>query len=107
LENLGLEFVTEPRNCFSNRWLTPVLLNPESGKTPEEIRQTLEEHNIESSLLWKPLHLQPLFAGSLYFGDGLSERLFSRGLCLPSGSNLSEEDLDKVVQVLKRELEQG
>ncbi|MHC2992800.1 pyridoxal phosphate-dependent aminotransferase [Pontibacter sp. HJ8] len=107
LQDLGPEFVTEPKNSYSNRWLTPVLLDPESGKTPEEIRQTLEEHNIESSLLWKPLHLQPLFAGSLYFGDGLSERLFSRGLCLPSGSNLSEEDLDKVVQVLKRELVQA
>lgn len=107
LQHLGLEFVTEPRNSYSNRWLTPVLLNPEAGKTPEEIRLTLEEHNIESSLLWKPLHLQPLFESSLYFGDGLSERLFSRGLCLPSGSNLTEEELEKVVQVLKRELEQA
>ncbi|WP_439881668.1 aminotransferase class I/II-fold pyridoxal phosphate-dependent enzyme [Pontibacter sp. MBLB2868] len=100
----GLEFLTEPAKCFSNRWLTTILL-PE-GHTPESVRVALEEENIETRPLWKPMHLQPLFAGSLYYGDGLSERLFNRGLCLPSSSSLSEEDQEKVVKQLKSLLEE-
>ena len=99
----GLEFVSEPKACFANRWLTTILL-PE-GHQPESIRQALEEENIETRPLWKPMHLQPLFEGNLYFGDNLSERLFQRGLCLPSSSSLQEEDLEKVVKNLKRLLE--
>ncbi len=104
LQHLGFEFVAEPKNCFANRWLTTVLLDPELGKKPEDIITALEEQNIEAAPLWKPLHQQPLHQGCLYYGDGLSERLFARGLCLPSGSNLSDEDLEKVVQSLKRAL---
>lgn len=100
----GLEFLAEPKKCFSNRWLTTVLL-PE-GHKPETIRQDLEEENIETRPLWKPMHLQPLFADNLYFGDGLSERLFERGLCLPSSSSMTEEDLEKVVKHMKRLLEE-
>jgi dTDP-4-amino-4,6-dideoxygalactose transaminase len=104
LHDAGLEFIPEPKNCFSNRWLTTVLLDPELRKTPGELIATLEEHNIEAGPLRKPLHQQPLFQNSLYFGDGLSENLFARGLCLPSGSNLSDEELGKVVQVLRHAL---
>ena len=99
----GVEFLVEPKSCFSNRWLTTILL-PE-GHKPESIRQALEEENIETHALWKPLHLQPLFANSLYFGNRLSEQLFNRGLCLPSSSSLQEEELDKVVKNLKKLLE--
>jgi dTDP-4-amino-4,6-dideoxygalactose transaminase len=96
----GIEFLPEPKSCFSNRWLTTILL-PETHK-PESIIQAMEEENIETRALWKPMHLQPLFSQSLYFGNGLSERLFKRGLCLPSSSNLQEEDLEKVVRHLKK-----
>ena len=99
----GLEFLPEPKSCFSNRWLTTILLP--DGHKPESIRQAMEEENIETRPLWKPMHLQPLFADSLYFGNGLSEQLFNRGLCLPSSSNLQEEELDKVVKNLKKLLE--
>ncbi|GAB3203526.1 DegT/DnrJ/EryC1/StrS family aminotransferase [Pontibacter aydingkolensis] len=99
----GIEFVAEPKTSFANRWLTTILL-PE-GHKPESIRQALEDENIETRFLWKPMHLQPLFASNLYFGDGLSERLFNCGLCLPSSSSLQEEDLEKVVKNLKKLLE--
>ncbi|TPE40657.1 aminotransferase class V-fold PLP-dependent enzyme [Pontibacter mangrovi] len=99
----GLEFVAEPKACFANRWLTTVLLP--DPHTPESIRLALEEENIETRALWKPMHLQPLFEHHPYVGNNLSGRLFERGLCLPSGSSLTEEDLDKVVKHLKRLLE--
>lgn len=101
----GLEFMQEPKGSFSNRWLTTVLL-PE-GKQPEDLRQALEDENIETRLLWKPMHLQPLFAQQPYYGNNLSSMLFSRGLCLPSGSNLTEEELEKVVKHLRLLLEQA
>ncbi|WP_347158287.1 DegT/DnrJ/EryC1/StrS family aminotransferase [Pontibacter chitinilyticus] len=101
----GLVFLPEPKGCFSNRWLTTVLL-PE-GYSPESIRLALEEENIEVRPLWKPLHLQPLFEEAPYYGDGFSEWLFSRGLCLPSSSSLTEEELDKVIKALLRQLPQG
>ena len=99
----GLHFLQEPKACFSNRWLTTVLL-PEQHH-PENVRLALEEVNIEVRPLYKPLHLQPLFAQSPYYGDNLSVSLFDRGLCLPSSSSLTEEELDKVVKHLKRILE--
>ncbi|MBD1397942.1 DegT/DnrJ/EryC1/StrS family aminotransferase [Pontibacter sp. JH31] len=104
LSDTGLQFIPEPKNCFSNRWLTTVLLDPEQSKSPKEIIAALEEHNIEAGPLWKPLHLQPLFQNSPYYGDGLSKGLVERGLCLPSGSSLTEEELRKVVQVLRNAL---
>ncbi len=97
-----LEFLAEPKNCFSNRWLTTILL-PQSHK-PGDIIRAMEKENIETRTLWKPMHLQPLYSKDLYFGDGLSERLFNRGLCLPSSSNLQEEELDKVVRHLRKVL---
>ncbi|WP_162425668.1 DegT/DnrJ/EryC1/StrS family aminotransferase [Pontibacter pudoricolor] len=96
----GLEFVPEPKFCFTNRWLTTILL-PEGFK-PEQVRQELEHDNIETRLLLKPMHQQPLFADCAYFSNGTSDQLFERGLCLPSSSSLTEEDLDKVVKALKQ-----
>ena len=66
----------------------------------EALRLHLEKYNIESRPVWKPMHLQPLFQDSLYFGDNLASELFEKGLCLPSGSNLLEEDLTRIKEAL-------
>ena len=96
----GIIFLAEPTGYFSNRWLTTILVDSSKTNdiTREAIRLALEKENIESRPLWKPMHLQPIFAGTAFYGDGTSERLFEKGLCLPSGSNLSRLDLDRVVE---------
>lgn len=99
----GICFLPEPQGFFSNRWLTCILADPaltSNAVTREDIRKVLEKENIESRPLWKPMHLQPVFAGAPFYGDGTSEKLFEHGLCLPSGSNLSQTDLEKVVAVI-------
>jgi dTDP-4-amino-4,6-dideoxygalactose transaminase len=95
----GIFFVDEPEGYFSNRWLTTILVDPtkSGGITREDIRLALLEESIESRPLWKPMHLQPVFKDFPYYGGNISEKLFKNGLCLPSGSNLSEEDLERVV----------
>jgi dTDP-4-amino-4,6-dideoxygalactose transaminase len=101
LENRSkFNFLPEPDGVFSNRWLTTVLLKS-PGVTPEQVRLELEKENIESRPLWKPMHLQPVFSGVPYYGDRLSERLFSEGLCLPSGSALDYVILGRIVACLK------
>jgi len=92
-------FVEEPEGFFSNRWLTTILTD--SFDTRENIRLALEKENIESRPLWKPMHLQPVFEGFPAYVNGTSEDLFNRGLCLPSGSNLTAKDLSRVVSVIK------
>ena len=96
----GISFVKEPPGYFSNRWLTTILVNPQKtgGVTRENIRLVLESQNIESRPLWKPMHLQPIFKDYPYYGEQVSEQLFENGLCLPSGSNLTEENLDTILQ---------
>ncbi len=103
----GMTFQKEPDGMFSNRWLTTILVDPAEtgGVTREDLRLALDADNIEARPLWKPLHLQPIFAAYPYYGDGLSERLFDRGLCLPSGSSLSDEEFARVTRVLKGVLE--
>lgn len=98
--HIGL--LPEPEGFFSNRWLTTVTIDPERNKgiTREAVRLALEAENIESRPLWKPMHLQPVFAGSPFYGDGVSEELFEQGLCLPSGSNLTDGDFERVFEVL-------
>lgn len=87
----------------SNFWLTCILVEPEkAGKTREDIRMMLESENIESRPLWKPMHLQPVFADAPFYGNGVSDHLFEKGLCLPSGSSLSNEDITRVVEIIKR-----
>jgi dTDP-4-amino-4,6-dideoxygalactose transaminase len=102
----GLKFLSESENDFSNRWLTTITLDPEKagGIDREILRTSLETENIESRPLWKPMHLQPVFKNSLSYTDGTSEKLFNTGLCLPSGSNLSEQDLARVVNNIKSRL---
>lgn len=94
-----ISFVEEPEGFYANRWLTTILTD--SFKTREKIRLALEKENIESRPLWKPMHLQPVFKEFPAYTDGTSEDLFNRGLCLPSGSNLSKEDLDRVIRGIK------
>ncbi|KAA6303754.1 MAG: putative pyridoxal phosphate-dependent aminotransferase EpsN [Candidatus Ordinivivax streblomastigis] len=100
----GIRFQTEPSDDFySNYWLTTIIIDPRKthGITCEDLRLALEKANIESRPLWKPMHLQPVFQDCSYYGDGTSEALFEQGLCLPSGSILAEEDLAKVVEVIR------
>jgi dTDP-4-amino-4,6-dideoxygalactose transaminase len=101
----GITFQTEPNSDFySNYWLTSIIVDSEKtdGITREDLRLALEAENIEARPLWKPLHLQPVFADCQFYGDGTSEKLFENGLCIPSGSILSENDLNRVVEVIKR-----
>jgi len=99
----GFMFTGEPNGYFSNRWLSTVMVNfPHIPITNEVIRLALEKENIECRPLWKPMHLQPIFSGSLYFGENIAENLFSLGLCLPSGSNLTERNLLSVVKNIQK-----
>jgi dTDP-4-amino-4,6-dideoxygalactose transaminase len=99
----GISFLQEPEGLFSNRWLTCILVDPaltNNAVSREDIRLALEKVNIESRPLWKPMHLQPVFSASPFYGDGASEHLFENGLCLPSGSNLSQMDLERTVAII-------
>lgn len=96
----AITFQSEPEGIRANRWLTTVQIK-DTKVDPEMIRFTLEKENIESRPLWKPMHLQPVFSGCPSYTNGVSERLFKKGLCLPSGSNLSKEDLYRVVKTIK------
>ncbi|MDH6354392.1 dTDP-4-amino-4,6-dideoxygalactose transaminase [Dysgonomonas sp. PH5-45] len=103
----GITFQTEPSaDYFSNYWLTSILIDPQltNGKTREDVRLALDAANIESRPLWKPMHLQPIFADCPFYGDGTSEHLFDIGLCLPSGSILTTQELQRVVDVIKNTL---
>jgi dTDP-4-amino-4,6-dideoxygalactose transaminase len=99
-----VELLPEPEGFFSNRWLSTVTIDPEKNKgiTREDVRLALDAENIESRPLWKPMHLQPVFADAPFYGDGTSEKLFDQGLCLPSGSNLGVEDWVRIEGVLGR-----
>jgi len=97
-----ISFLKEPKDYYSNRWLSCILLDPikSDGLTCNDIRLALEEENIETRPLWKPMHLQPIFKDELYYGNTVASDLFENGLCLPSGSNLAKTDLERVVNVL-------
>jgi dTDP-4-amino-4,6-dideoxygalactose transaminase len=97
-----IEFLEEPEGFSSNRWLT-CILTP-SFEAREHLRLALMEEDIESRPLWKPMHLQPVFEKELNFSDGTSENLFERGLCLPSGSNLESDDLERIVSLIIQKL---
>lgn len=97
-----IEFLDEPNGYYSNRWLT--CIQTSSYELREKIRLSLAEENIESRPLWKPMHSQPVFANSVSYLNGVSDDLFEKGLCLPSGSNLTEEDLQRVVSIIKNVL---
>lgn len=97
----GLSFMPEAPYGRSTRWLTCVQLGPEFGATPEELRLHLERQNIEARPVWKPMHLQPAFAGADVLGGEVSKELFERGMCLPSGSSLTESDQDRVIEIVR------
>ena len=90
-----ITFLKEPENFFSNRWIT--CIETESFELREKIRLELLKDDIESRPLWKPMHMQPVFKEYLNFTNGTSEKLFDKGLCLPSGSNLSQDDLFRIL----------
>ncbi len=101
----GVLFQTEPSADFrSNFWLTCIVIDPAvAGTDREKIRLAFEAANIESRPLWKPMHLQPVFAGCPAFVNGTSEALFTNGLCLPSGSNIDDDGRARIEEVLRRE----
>jgi dTDP-4-amino-4,6-dideoxygalactose transaminase len=97
-----VEFQRELPDSFSNRWLTCIVVDPSKNKgiTRETIRLALQDENIESRPLWKPMHIQPVFASAPYYGNGCSENLFNKGLCLSSGSNLTDKDYIRIFATL-------
>ncbi len=100
---VGLTFQPEASWGRHTRWLTCVLIDPSVfGADREAVRLELEKSNIESRPVWKPMHLQPIFAGFETIGGSVSEQLFERGLCLPSGSSLTDGDRQRVVDAVKR-----
>ena len=99
----GIEFMPEAPTGRCNRWLTVVLINPkEFGATNEQVRLALDEQNIESRPLWKPMHLQPVFRGCRMRGGAVSEDLFHRGLCLPSGTAMTDSDIGRVANIIRK-----
>jgi dTDP-4-amino-4,6-dideoxygalactose transaminase len=99
----GFGFINEPTSYFSNRWLSTILIDPNvSNTSTERLREALESENIEARPLWKPMHRQPIFDNCPSYQNGVSDKLFETGLCLPSGSNLSEHERDQVLNVIKR-----
>lgn len=97
-----LEFLEEPMGSYCNRWLS-CILTP-SFEVREKMRLAMLKENIESRPLWKPMHLQPIFEKFDDYSNGISENFFERGLCLPSGSNLTQEDLERVCSCIKENL---
>lgn len=98
----GIEFMPEAPYGLSNRWLTTLTIDPEAfGATREDVRLALEAVDIESRPLWKPMHLQPVFAGCRAVGGKVAEGLFNWGLCLPSGSSLTSAEHERVVEIVR------
>lgn len=99
-DNSSIEFLEAPEGYYSNHWLTTAIIK-HSSISREVLRLGLEKANIESRPLWKPMHKQPVFADAPFYGDGTAEKLFEDGLCLPSGSNLTDEDRDRILKQIK------
>jgi len=97
-----IKFQEELDGYYSNRWLTCILVDPSKNKglTREEIRLAMEAENIETRPLWKPMHQQPVFSSSINYLNGVSDKLFENGLCLPSGSNLTEDEFERIFNCL-------
>ncbi|MDY3376387.1 aminotransferase class I/II-fold pyridoxal phosphate-dependent enzyme [Riemerella anatipestifer] len=98
----GVEVFTEPsEDYFSNHWLSAIVIDPQkAGFSREDLRLKFLEDNIESRPLWKPMHLQPVFADTPYYGGQVAQQLFENGLCLPSGSNLTDADRQRISEVV-------
>lgn len=105
----SMQFMKELENTRSNRWLTTLTIDEEKlGVSTRELIEILSEENIEARPVWKPLHLQPLFNGAKYYPhsekESVSEKLFCKGICLPSGSNMTEEEQMRVINCIKKHL---
>jgi dTDP-4-amino-4,6-dideoxygalactose transaminase len=101
----GITFQTEPNtDYFSNYWLTAILINPKltGGISREDVRLALDAENIESRPLWKPMHMQKVFEGCDVVGGEVSERLFKHGICLPSDTKLTNEQLVLIIDIVKK-----
>lgn len=98
----GINFAEEQKNSFSNRWLTTITIDSKKLKNTnrEDLRMAFEKDNIDARPLWKPMHLQPVFKDAPAYTNSVSESLFNGGLCLPSGTGLSEEDFNRIFKVL-------
>ena len=98
----GVSVFTEAEGSFSNYWLTTILIDPNKTKgiTTEDVRLSLEKENIETRPLWKPMHIQPIFKEYPAYCNGVSEELFKIGLCLPSGSNMTDDDRNRVLEAI-------
>ncbi|MCB9236630.1 MAG: DegT/DnrJ/EryC1/StrS family aminotransferase [Cyclobacteriaceae bacterium] len=103
----AISFQPENKEGISNRWLTTLVIDPAlcNGVTNESIRMALEQENIESRPLWKPMHKQPVYAQAPFYGNGVSEALFESGLCLPSGTNLAPTDQELILDILRKNLQ--
>jgi dTDP-4-amino-4,6-dideoxygalactose transaminase len=105
----GISFLEEPdERFFSNHWLTCMLVDPRKtrGITREQLRLALEQENIEARPLWKPMHMQPVFQGCPFYGNGTADKLFDEGLCMPSGSNLDNDDRKRITETIRYVLKQ-
>jgi len=99
--NNNLFFIEESSDSFCNFWMTTCLLDNKLTIDNENLRLDLASYNIEARLLWKPMHLQPIFLNCKKYINGVSEDLFSRGICLPSGTNMGQHELDRVINRIK------
>lgn len=95
-----ISFLEEPLNFYSNRWITTILVSSQNGFCKEKIIRKLRENKIESRPIWKPMHLQPLYKQYKFYNNNSSEKLFNLGLCLPSGTTLTEEQISKISQII-------
>jgi dTDP-4-amino-4,6-dideoxygalactose transaminase len=102
----GISFMPEPDGCRGNRWLTVIRIDPAAfGADTHAVREALETENIEARPVWKPMHLQPVFQGAKLWtaaNEAISDRLFEQGLCLPSGTAMTDGDLDRVCGIIRR-----
>ena len=102
----GISFMPEPDGCRGNRWLTVIRIDPAAfGADTHAVREALETENIEARPVWKPMHLQPVFQGAKLWtaaNEAVSDRLFEQGLCLPSGTAMTDGDLDRVCGIIRR-----
>ena len=99
----GVTVFSEPNDdYYSNHWLSAIVLDPSKtgGRTSTSLREHLDQHNIESRPLWKPMHLQPIFNGTPYYGGRVAENLFDNGICMPSGSNLDDHARARITSAL-------
>lgn len=104
----GIAFMPEPEGLHSTRWLTTLTIDPrQTGVSGDDIRLMLLEQQIEARPIWKPMHKQPLYAGAPYHGSGVDERLFADGLCLPSGSDMTDDQQSEVIERITALIDTG